>query len=56
MKLSFSNIALKKNFDYLLDFLVKNNCDGIELAPDLVINSPTTSTSAERKIILEKIN
>ncbi len=55
MKLSFSNIALKKNFDYLLDFLVKNNCDGIELAPDLVINSPTSSTSAERKIILEKI-
>ncbi len=55
MKLSFSNIALKKDFDYVLEFLVKNQCDGIELAPDLVIDSPTSSNISDRKKILEKI-
>jgi len=55
MKLSFSNIALKKNFDYILDFLVKNECDGIELAPDLVIDSPTNSSFSVRKAISNKI-
>tara|TARA_Y100000768_G_C23962143_1_gene675966 strand:- start:347 stop:1147 length:801 start_codon:yes stop_codon:yes gene_type:complete len=55
MKLSFSNIALKRNFDYLLNFLVKHDCAGVELAPDLVISEPTKTTLVQRKEILSKI-
>ena len=55
MKLSFSNIALKKNLDFLLDFAVYNGCDGLEMAPDLVIDRPTKSSFHQRQNILKKI-
>jgi len=55
MKLSVSNIALKKDFDYVLSFLNKHDCKGIELAPDLVLEAPTKSSLFERQAALKKI-
>ena len=55
MKLSVSNIALKKNLDYVLNFFERENCSGIEIAPDLVWENPTKTSFFERKSVLKKI-
>ncbi len=55
MKLAASNIALKKNLEYVLSFYEKNGCSGIEIAPDLILENPTKSKLQERKSILKLI-
>ncbi len=56
MKISVSNITWgNDNFDYFLEFIKQNGCDGVELAPSLIWKDPLRAKLSEIERVRKSI-
>ena len=56
MKISVSNITWgNDNFDYFLEFIKQNGCDGVELAPSLIWKDPLKAKLSEIERVRKSI-